>query len=79
MTIVKILGTGCKNCTHTAKLLEEVATELGATITVEKITDLAQIMGYGALSTPGVVISEKLVHAGGVPSREQVIEWIKSI
>ena len=79
MPTIKVLGTGCKNCTLTAKLFEEAAAEAGLALDVEKVTDLAQIMGYGALSTPGVVIDEQLVHSGGVPSRDQVKAWLAKL
>ena len=76
MTVIKVLGPGCSNCVQTAKLITKVAEELGVDVEIEKEADLAAIMGYGALSTPGVVIDEKLVHTGGVPSATQVREWL---
>lgn len=79
MPTIKVLGTGCKNCTLTTKLLEEAALEAGLAIELEKVTDLGQIMGFGALSTPGVVIGEKLVHSGGVPTRDQVRAWLANL
>jgi len=72
MTIVKVLGTGCHNCRVTAKLLEEVAQAQGVPVTSEKVDDLRDIMAYGVTSTPGVVIGEQVVHAGGVPTRTKV-------
>lgn len=75
MKIVKILGTGCANCKNTAKLVEEVAAAKGASIQVEKVEQLQDIMRYGVMSTPGVVIDEKVVHAGGVPARSKVESW----
>lgn len=75
MTTVKVLGTGCANCKNTLKLVAEVAQAKGLAIELEKVEDLQQIMGYGVLSTPGVVIDGKLVHAGGVPTRAKVESW----
>jgi len=75
MKNVKVLGTGCANCRNTLALIEAVAKERGAGIALEKVEDLPSIMGYGVMSTPGVVIDEKVVHAGGVPSREKVESW----
>jgi small redox-active disulfide protein 2 len=77
MKDIKVLGTGCANCNTTAKLIEETAQALGAAVRVEKITDMAQILGYGVMSTPGVVIDGKVVHAGGVPSRNSVEAWLR--
>ena len=55
MKHIKVLGTGCRNCETTAKLIAEVAAARGTAIELEKITDMAAILGYGVLSTPGVV------------------------
>ena len=75
MKNVKILGTGCANCRNTLALVEAVAKERGVAITLEKVENLPDIMGYGVMSTPGVVIDGKVVHSGGVPSREKVLGW----
>lgn len=75
MKNVKILGTGCANCQTTYKLVDEVAKARGVDIQLEKIEDLKAIMGYGVMSTPGVVIDGKVVHAGGVPARAKVEGW----
>lgn len=75
MKNVKILGTGCANCRTTLKLVEEVAHEKGVEITLEKVEDLPSIMGFGVMSTPGVVIDGVVVHAGGVPGRAKVESW----
>lgn len=77
MKTVKVLGSGCKNCTTTAKMIEERAAVLGVEITLEKVTDMAAILGHGVMSTPGVVIDGKVVHAGGVPSADKIEGWLK--
>ena len=76
MKIIKVLGTGCANCKNTLKLIEEVAKARGVEVQLEKVEDLKQIMTHGVMSTPGVVIDDKVVHAGGVPSREKVEGWL---
>ena len=76
MKNIKVLGTGCANCKTTLKLIEEMAKEKGAVIQLEKVEDLQAIMGYGVMSTPGVVIDGKVVHAGGVPSRDKIAGWL---
>lgn len=76
MKIVKVLGSGCKTCVTTAKLIEEKATALGVAVQVEKVTDIGAIMGYGVMSTPGVVVDEKVVHAGGIPKPEAIAKWL---
>jgi small redox-active disulfide protein 2 len=75
MRNIKVLGTGCANCRNTIALVEAVAREKGIEVALEKIEDLAAIMGYGVMSTPGVVIDGAVVHAGGVPSRSKVEGW----
>lgn len=75
MKNIKVLGTGCANCRNTVALVEAVAKEKGVEITLEKIEDLPAIMGFGVMSTPGVVINGAVVHAGGVPSRSKVEGW----
>ena len=75
MKNVKILGTGCANCKNTLALVEAVALENNVQIALEKIEDLPSIMGYGVMSTPGVVIDGVVVHAGGVPARSKVESW----
>jgi small redox-active disulfide protein 2 len=73
---IKVLGTGCANCKTTLKLIEEVAAEKGVAAHIEKVEDIQAIMGYGVLSTPGVVIDGQVVHAGGVPSRDKIASWL---
>ena len=72
---IKVLGTGCSNCKATVKLVEEVAKEKGVVITLEKREDIKDIMTYNIMSTPGVVIDGKVVHTGGIPSRDKVEQW----
>lgn len=76
MKIIKVLGTGCANCRNTVALVETVAREKGVEIVLEKVEDLPSIMGYGVMSTPGVVVDGKVVHAGGVPARSKVDSWL---
>jgi len=73
---IKVLGTGCANCKTTLKLIEDVAAEQGVAVQVGKVEDIQAIMGYGVMSTPGVVIDGKVVHAGGVPSRDKIAGWL---
>jgi small redox-active disulfide protein 2 len=76
MTTVKVLGSGCHNCKVTAKLIEDVAQAKGIAVTVEKVEDIRDIMAYGVMSTPGVVIGDTVVHAGGLPTRAKVESWL---
>ncbi|MFA7240279.1 MAG: thioredoxin family protein [Sulfuricellaceae bacterium] len=76
MKNVKVLGTGCANCNTTMKLIEESAKAKGIVLQLEKVEDMAAILGYGVMSTPGVVIDGKVVHAGGVPSKAKIDAWL---
>ena len=76
MKNVKVLGTGCANCKNTVALIEQVAKAKGIAIQLEKIEDMRAITGYGVMSTPGVVVNGKVVHAGGVPSRDKIEQWL---
>ncbi|MEJ2618951.1 MAG: thioredoxin family protein [Candidatus Thiodiazotropha sp.] len=76
MKNIKVLGAGCKNCETTAKLIAIAAEQAGVEIELEKVTDMAQIMGFGVISTPGVVVDGEVVHAGGLPGPEQVRQWV---
>lgn len=75
MKNVKVLGTGCANCRNTIKLIDEIAKARGVQVELEKVEEIKDIMAWGILSTPGVVIDGKVVHAGGVPARSKVEGW----
>ena len=75
---IKILGTGCANCKNTVNLIDQVAKAKGVAVNLSKVEELRDIMGYGVMSTPGVVINGKVVHAGGVPSRDKVEQWLSA-
>jgi small redox-active disulfide protein 2 len=76
MKNIKVLGTGCKNCETTANLIKLAAEQAGVEIELEKVTDIAEIMGYGVMSTPGVVVDGIVVHTGGLPGPDLVRQWV---
>ena len=76
MKNIKVLGSGCANCKATLKLINDTAMKVGAEVKLEKIEDIGDIMSYGVMSTPGVVIDGKVVHAGGIPDRRTVEGWL---
>jgi len=76
MKIVKVLGPGCKRCVATAEMVQAQADRIGVPVTIEKVTDYAAIAGYGIVSTPGIVVDGKVVHAGGLPKAEDLAKWL---
>lgn len=74
---IKVLGTGCAKCKQTKILAAEVIKELKLDATVVEVTDIPTIMGYGVMSTPGIVINEVVMGSGGVPTRQQLIQLIQ--
>ncbi|MDI1247133.1 MAG: thioredoxin family protein [Rhodoferax sp.] len=73
---IQVLGTGCANCKTTFALIGQVAKARGVEVTLSKVEELRDIMGYGIMSTPGVVINGKVVHAGGIPGRDKIEQWL---
>jgi small redox-active disulfide protein 2 len=73
---VKILGSGCPNCQRLEQVVVEALDMLGVEATVEHIRDHTQYARYGLLHTPGLVINEKLISAGRVPSQAEIITLV---
>jgi small redox-active disulfide protein 2 len=76
--IVKVLGPGCKNCVNLERVTRQAIDDLGLDATVEKVTDYPTIVGYGVMSTPALVVDEKLVSSGRVPTAAQVRELLSA-
>ena len=76
MLTIKVLGPGCDNCKRLAWLTERAINHLGIEAQIDKVTDYAQIMEYPILSTPGLVINEKLVASGRIPSEAEITTWL---
>ena len=76
MVIVKVLGSGCANCKNLEALARKVVADLGVEADIIKVTNHDDIMKYPILSTPGLVINEKLVSAGRIPSEAEITTWL---
>ncbi len=76
MLTIKVLGSGCENCKKLAYLTERAVTNLAIEAKIEKVTDYAEIMKYPILSTPGLVINEKLMVSGRIPSEAEITSFI---
>ena len=70
--IIKVLGPGCNNCKTLERVTREAVAALGVDATIEKVEDYPTIVGYGVMSTPALVIDEKLVLSGRVPKVAEV-------
>jgi small redox-active disulfide protein 2 len=73
---IKILGTGCARCHSLEKAVKEAVQELESDATIEYVKDMKKILDYPILTTPGLVIDEKLVSSGKVPSKDDVKKFI---
>jgi small redox-active disulfide protein 2 len=78
MLNIKVLGPGCQNCQNLASLTTKAVDSLGIEARIEKVTDHAEIMKYRILATPGLVINEKVVSAGRIPSESEITTFITS-
>jgi len=76
MLNIKVLGPGCENCKKLAYLTDRAVTNLAIEAKIEKVTDYAEIMKYPILSTPGLVIGEKLVVSGRIPSEAEITTFL---
>jgi small redox-active disulfide protein 2 len=76
MLIIKILGSGCENCKRLAWLAERVVGHLGIEAQVVKVTEYPDIMKYNVMSTPGLVVNEKVVSAGRIPSEAEITTFL---
>jgi len=76
--VIKILGSGCAKCNQLEKFTREALQELGLDTNIEHVKDIAKIMDYPILTTPGLVIDEEVVVSGRVPSKEEVKKLISN-
>ena len=76
MVKIKVLGPGCANCQNVEKVTRKAVSSMGLDASIEKVTDFKDIMKYPILATPGLVIDEKVVCSGRVPSEAEVSTWL---
>jgi len=77
MVSVKVLGTGCKKCQNLENKVRELVTINNIDATVEKVTDIQEMVRYGIMMTPGLIINEKVKSYGVIPKDDQIINWLK--
>ena len=76
MLTIKVLGSGCANCKRVEQIAHKVVDELAIQAEIIKVTDYNDITAYNILSTPGLVINEKVVSSGRIPSPAEVTTWV---
>lgn len=77
MISVKVLGPGCKKCQTLEAKVKELVVKNNINAVVEKITDIQEMMNYGIIMTPGLVINEEVKSFGIIPKDEQILKWLK--
>ena len=75
--LIKILGSGCAKCNRLEQLTREAVAELGLTADFEHVRDMDQIMAYPVMTTPALVIDETVKVSGRMPSKDELLGWLK--
>jgi len=73
---IKVLGPGCPKCKQTEKNVKDAVAETGVDATVEKVTDIMEIAGYGVFGTPSVIIDGEVKSVGKIPTKEDIKSWL---
>lgn len=76
MLSIKVLGSGCANCKRVEQIARRVVDEMSIEAEVIKVTDYNDIVGYNIFSTPGLVVNEKVVCSGRIPTKAEVTTWL---
>ena len=75
--VIKILGVGCNRCRKLEQQVKDIVIEKNIETTFEKVTNIDDMMKYGIMTTPGLVINDKLKSSGILPKNEQILNWIE--
>ncbi|MCQ1531426.1 thioredoxin family protein [Lutispora saccharofermentans] len=76
--VIKILGSGCKNCINLKENTEAALKEMGIEAEIIKVTDFKDIMAYGVMTTPGLVVDEKVMSYGKVLKPKEIVKILES-
>ncbi|MEC7262713.1 MAG: thioredoxin family protein [Bacteroidota bacterium] len=77
MKTIKVLGTGCPKCQNLTRVVKDVVDENQIEASIEKVEDIVDIMNYNVMMTPALVIDDQIVSKGRIPSKEEVLAWLK--
>ncbi|MGD9731501.1 MAG: thioredoxin family protein [Desulfamplus sp.] len=75
---IKVLGPGCAKCKKTEELVKQVLSEASVEASIEKVSDLMEIAGYGVFGTPAVVVNGEVKSVGKIPTKQEILNWIKA-
>ena len=78
MITIKVLGPGCANCKKLEAVARQAAADAGVEAEIIKVSDMKTIMDFDLLSTPGLVVNEKLVSSGRIPTLAEIKQWLKA-
>ncbi len=76
MLTIKVLGSGCANCKRLEQIARKIVEEMALEAEIIKVTEYPEIMKYNILSTPGLVVNEKVVSSGRIPTHAEVTTWL---
>lgn len=76
MLVIKVLGSGCANCKRVEQIAHKVVEDMSLQAEIVKVTDYKDIMAYNVMSTPGLVVNEKVVSTGRIPTPAEVTTWL---
>lgn len=76
MLSIKVLGPGCANCRKLEAMVYKVVSDLSAEAEVIKVTDYQEILEYGIMATPGLVVNNQLVSSGRIPAESEIVTWV---
>ena len=75
--LIKILGSGCAKCNRLEQLTREAVAELGLTAEFEHVKEMDKIMAYPIMTTPALVVDEQVKVSGRIPSKDELLGWLK--
>ena len=76
MLTIKVLGSGCANCKRVEQIARKVVSDMALEAEIIKVTEYPEIMKYNILSTPGLVVNEKVVSSGRIPTSAEITTWL---
>jgi small redox-active disulfide protein 2 len=76
MLIIKVLGPGCANCKRLEQIARKAVESLGIVADIQKVTAYDEILAFGVMSTPGLVVNHRVVSSGRIPTPEEVVTWL---